>query len=110
MIFTVEDQQSQDIFVSWSCFSKITIAQITDHFECSWHEFCLALDDLHRRHVVDKCRDNFLITCAVFDGGVWQSKKYPDYRLDCPNGIRDGAHLQSCGLIGLDYDQGVLTA
>jgi hypothetical protein len=101
---------TNDLPVSFSTFPKITTAKISTRVEdCTWGEFCRLLGEgLHQRPIVDKHADNFLITCGTFASGRWQSRSNPDYTLDCPNGIRDGWHLESCGLIGLDYDRGYL--
>lgn len=101
--------ETDDLVVSWSIFPHIHTAQISARAECTWGEFTELLEyDVHPRRVVDKHRDNYLITIGTFAGGLWRSKK-SEQVLDCPNGIRDNWHLQTCTMVGLDYDEKVLT-
>jgi hypothetical protein len=95
-----------DVMMSGSLLDNCFTAEIIERYEAPWDQFVADMHEDHERIIgptlADK-EENTMFSVGQFEGGLWTSKD-GKRSATYPEGIRDGDHLNHCGVLGYDYD------
>jgi hypothetical protein len=94
------------VTVAGSLLDTCFRAEIISRYQEPWEQFVEDMMEDHERIIgptLEDKEENTMFSVGQFEGGPWTCKS-TGITYNFPEGVRDGNHLQHCGVLGYDYD------